>query len=127
MSFIELTMPPQQEGQEIQKVIALSEQISFAFKQPLDPIFTMAMGVAVLPFIGDYDAVLEQLERAGFTIFETPGGNKAAINPNRVLFYMSPQLGVYSFMFDGKIGMSIKATTAEIKKMFEGEKSNIII
>lgn len=127
MSFIELTMPPQQEGQEIQKVTALSDQISFAFKQPLDPIFTMAMGVAVLPFIGDYDDVLEQLEEAHFTIFDTPEGAKAAINPNRVLFYMSPQLGVYSMMFDGKIGMSVKATTAEIKKMFEGDKSNIII
>lgn len=127
MSFIELTMPPQQKGQEIQKVTAVSDQISFAFKQPLDPVFTMAMGVAVLPFIGDYDAVLEQLEEAGFTIFDTPEGAKAAINPNRVLFYMTPQLGVFSLMFDGKIGMSVKATTAEIKKMFEGAKSNIII
>lgn len=127
MSFIELTMPPQQEGQEIQKVTAVSDQISFAFKQPLDPVFTMAMGVAVLPFIGDYDDVLEQLEEMGFTIFDTPEGAKAAINPNRVLFYMSPQLGVFSLMFDGKIGMSVKATTAEIKKMFEGDKSNIII
>lgn len=124
---IELTMLPQQEGQGIQKVTALSEQISFAFKQPLDPIFTMAMGVAILPFIGDYDAVLEQLEAAGFIIFDTPEGNKAAINPNHVLFYITPQLGVYSLMFDGKIGISIKATTAEIKNMFEGEKSDIII
>lgn len=127
MSFIELTRPPQQESQEIQKVTAVTDQISFAFKQPLDPVFTMLMGIAALPFIGDYDDVLEQLEEAGFALFDTPEGAKAAINPNRVLFYMAPQLGVFSLMFDGKIGMSIKATTAEIKKMFEGNKSNIII
>lgn len=123
--LIELMCPPPGEGQPVQKITALSDQIVFVFKQPLQPVFQVAMGATMLPCLGDYDAVLTQVEKAGLNIFDTPEGAQAAINKNHIAFFTSPSLGLYSFMFTNKVGMTVKATTAEITGLFE-KKSRII-
>lgn len=123
--FIELIQPPAKEGDPVQKITALSDHIMFAFKQPLQPIFQVAVGTAILPCIGDYEALLTELEESGLVVLDTPEGGKAAVNKDHILFFVSPSLGIYSLMFCGKMGMSVKATTADINGLFE--KKSVIV
>lgn len=106
-------------------ITIISEHISFTFKQPLQSMFQVGLGAIVMPCIGVYELLLENLKQEGFGIFDTPEGTKSAINPKHVVFYMSPKLGIYSFMFGGKSGVSVKATIDEITQLFS-EKSPII-
>jgi hypothetical protein len=125
MSFIELTTAPA-EGKPSQKITAVAEQIAFAFKQPLSPYFTIAIGPAILPCIGNYEAILKQLEEGGLTIFDTMEGGRAAINHKHVLFFTSPELGIYMFMFNSKIGLTFQTTLQEVTQMFD-KRSSIIL
>ena len=126
MKFIELTQPPQQEGQGVVTIKAVIDQINFATKQSLQPVFMVALAGAALPCIGTYQDVLDGLESAGFILFDTPDGSQAAVNAKHVAFFVSPQLGIYNLMFVGKAGLIVKATLAEIEGMFEENKSPII-
>lgn len=123
--LLELLQPPPQEGVPPQKVIAAIDHICFSFKQPLQPVFMVNVGGAVLPCLGNYDEALRMLENCGFAIFDTPEGSRAAVNPAHVLFYTNPELGMYSIMFPGKAGMTVKATISEVEGLFE-PKSPII-
>ncbi len=126
MKFIELTQSPQQEGAGITQLKVVIDQINFAFKQPLQPMFMVAMAGAVMPCIGNYDDVLESLSAEGFAILNTPEGSQAAINAKHVVFFVSPELGLFNLMFAGKSGLTVRATTVEIEQMFEPDKSPII-
>lgn len=126
MAFIDLVQPPAAEGQPVQKITAMSDQIAFAFKQPLQTFFTVAIGPAVLPCIGNYDILVKQLEESGLTVFSTLEGGQVAVNPKHVLFFTSPGLGIYMLMFPGKVGLTLKTTFQDMKQMFEG-KSSIVL
>ena len=117
--FIELTQPPREVGQPVQTITALSDHIMFAFKQPLQPVFQVAVGTAILPCIGDYESLLVKLKKAWLSILDTPEGTQAAVNKDHILFFVSPGLGTYSLMFNGQIGMSVKATQTDITGLFE--------
>lgn len=121
---LELLQPPQQEGAPVEKVYAAIEHICFAFKQPLQPVFIVNAGGAMLPCLGDYAATLETLEKCGFAVLETTESSRAAVNPAKVVFYTSQELGIYNLVFPGKAVMSVKSTISEIEGLFE--KSLII-
>jgi hypothetical protein len=124
MNFIELTQPPQAEGQPIVKLKAIIDQIAFTFKKPFEPTFVVVIADAKLPCIGQYEDVLNGLAAEGFTIFDTPEGTHAAVNSDRVTFFTSPELGIYSLVFLGKAALTVRATTNEVEGMFN--KSPII-
>lgn len=123
--FIELKQPPAKEGDPVQVITALSEHIMFAFRAPLQTVFQVAVGTVILPYIGDYEALLKILEGDGMAILDTPEGGKAVVNKEHILFFVSPSLGIYSLMFRGEIGMSVKATQTDIIELFE--KKSVIV
>jgi len=94
------------------------DQINFVFKQPLQPTLMVSIAGAMLPCVGDYNQVLESLGLEGFVLLDTPNGSKAAVNPKHILFFMTPELGLFNLMFTGKTGLVVKATTAEMEQMF---------
>ena len=123
--FIQLMQPPTKAGDPVQKVTALSDKIMFAFRAPLQPVFQVAVGAVVLPCIGDYGKLLQQLEEAGLSLLDTPEGTQAAVNKDHILFFASPGLGAYSLMFSGQMGMTVKATQTDITGLFE--KKSVIV
>lgn len=133
MKTIELMQPPAAEGQPAQTVHAIIDRIAFMFKQPLQPIFVVAVGNGTLPCIGDHAAVLQQLKVSGFTLFETPESGSAAVNKDAVLFYAqplangAPQLGQYALMFAGGTALTVKATAQDLENMLDDGKSSIIL
>jgi hypothetical protein len=52
-------------------------------------------------------------------VFDTPEGTKAVVNGDYVLFYASPELGLFNLMFDGKAAISVKATSKQIESLVE--------
>ncbi len=116
MKLIELTQ--QTDSIKLKVVI---DQINFVFKQPLQPVFMVdmaGMDGAMMSCVSNYDQVLATLDNEGFALLETPSGLKAAVNPKHILFFVSPELGLFNLMFTGKIGLVVKATTAEMEQMF---------
>ncbi len=126
MKIIELMQPPQNNQAPVQKVQAMSSQIAYAFKQPLESVFAVNIGGAILPCIGDYDALLDTLTGEGFTVFDTPENGRAVVNSERVLFFVNPELGIYTLMFAGKSGMAVKSTLRDVENMLL-KKSSVII
>jgi hypothetical protein len=126
MKIIELMQPPSNNQAPVQKVQVVSSQIAYAFKQPLESVFAVNVGGALLPCIGDYDAILETLTGEGFTLFNTPEDGRAVVNPAQVLFFVNPDLGIYNLMFAGKSGMAVKSTRADIETMLLKTSSVII-
>lgn len=125
MNIIELSAVPPQEGDPVQTVFIPIGKIAFVIKVPLQPVFMVSIDGIILPCLGDYDAVISKLESDGFAIFDTPDCVKAIVNPEKIMFYLNPEIGLFHLMFLGK-GINVKATTEEIQKLFN-EKSSIIL
>jgi hypothetical protein len=86
----------------------------------LQPVFIVNISGAILPCIGDYDSVVENLlKHDRLVVFDTPEGTKAVVNGDYVLFYASPELGLFNLMFDGKAAISVKATSKQIESLVE--------
>ena len=127
MNLIELMHPPENEGGVVNKTVVNAAKSAFCYKKALDPVFLVAVGGEVSPCIGTFETVAQQFVDAGFTKFEAPEGGLAYVNPNQILLYMRVELGIYRFVFDGKIALTVKATGAEVTALFEPNKSTIIV
>ena len=124
-NIIELSAVPAEEGGPPQTVFIPVDQIAFVLKIPLQPVFMVNVSGAIMPCLGDYDAVSSYIELDGFRALGTPDGSKLVVNPEKIMFYTNLEIGMFHLMFPGK-GLNVKATTDEIKKLFD-KKSSIIL
>lgn len=124
-NIIELSAVPPQEGDPVQMVSIPIDQIAFVLKVPLQSVFVVNISGILMPCLGDYDAVSLKLELDGFRTFDTPDGAKLVVNPEKIMFYINLEIGLFHLMFLGK-GFNVKATTEEIKKLFD-KKSSILL
>ncbi len=62
----------------------------------------------------------------GLHVVETKEGGTAWINPDLVLFYYSPEIGIYVLCYPGGSRVAIRATGAEVRSMLEGG-GNVIV
>lgn len=130
-NFIKLTQPgppnPQTGEQSPPvEITAAVDKIMFCFKQPLQPVIMFGLGGIVMPVMGDYDKIVDELVGYGLKTLDTPEGLKAVVNPDQVLFYFTPELGIYNLMFAGKAGLTVKSTTAEVEGIFKSG-SNLLL
>ena len=124
-NIIELSALPPKEGEPSQTVFIPVDQIAFVLKIPLQPVFMVNVNGLIMPCLGDYDNVLSKLELDGFRNLGAPDGSSVVVNPEKILFYVHLEIGLFHLMFLGK-GLNVKATTQEIEKLFD-EKSSIIL
>lgn len=124
-NIIELSAVPPQEGDPVQTLFIPVDKIAFVIKVPLQPIFMVNVDGIIMPCLGDYDTVLSKLEFEGFRVLDTTDGVKLVANPEKIMFYLNPEIGLFHLMFPGK-GINVKATTEEIRKLFD-EKSSIVL
>jgi hypothetical protein len=133
MKLVTLTQPPAGPQVPSVPVQAPVNQIAFVFKQPLQPVFMTALGDNIVPCIGDYDALLDELKDT-HVVLETVEGQKCAVNPDKIAFFFPTEIGQFSLVFTvsqpgqaGMAGLTVKATTAEIEGMFANPSSPIIL
>lgn len=118
------TVPPK-EGDPVQTVFIPIDQIAFVLKIPLQPMYMVNINSIIIPCLGDYDAVASKLELDGFHALSGPDGAKLVAKPEKIMFYIKLEIGLFHLMFPGK-GLNVKATTEDIQKLFD-EKSSIIL
>jgi hypothetical protein len=104
MKLIEVTT---QDGAQISVNV---DRIAFVARQPMEPIYTVAMPGARTPVDGNatpYDELVEQLGDK-FVAFDLPEGTVAYVNPEYVMITMSPELGTTGLMFMGGLKLMVK-------------------
>lgn len=116
---INIQMPTQDAQGNVQlsssEVTIVLETVYFIHKQPLQPAKVIACLVPT-PLITHADIEEEKLKAAGFKRFETPEGSYAWVNTREAIFAMSPELGIYVFVFPGGSKVGVRATGEEIDK-----------
>jgi hypothetical protein len=86
------------------------DRIAFVLRQPLEPVYVVAMLGARTPVDGNvtpYDELVEQLGDK-FVAFDTPEGTLAYVNPEYVMITMSPELGTTGLVFMGGLKLMVK-------------------
>ncbi len=124
-NIIELSAVPPKEGDPVQTVSIPIDKLVFIVKIPLQPILIVNIDGLMMACLGDFNAVTLKLELHDFRVLDTDDGGRAVVNPERIMFYLNPELGLFHLMFPGK-GINVRTTTEEIQKLFD-EKSSIVL
>jgi len=113
---------PQMADQTITLVL---ENVFFIHKPPMETFKQIAV-LSPQPIITEVDIPDDELIAAGLLRFDTPEGTYAWVNPEKAMFYFTPQLGVYVLAFPGGSRVGIHATGEEVRKMF-GVGGSVIV
>jgi hypothetical protein len=122
---ISATVPNEQGGEDlVSKDIVLNlENIHFIYKAPMTPSsrITSDLGEMVI----NQPIPEEKLIEAGLVSIEATEGTTAWFNPKKVVFYTSPELGVYLLMFPFGTRLGVKTTGADLTRLLGGAGSII--
>lgn len=106
------------------------ERIMFVLKKPLEPLVILALdGGALIPIhmggdFPNFNDLETKLEDFGFkTFISHPDNGTAVMNLDHMLFFTSPELGVYGLIFKGQAAVVVKATEKDILTYFEPRSS----
>ena len=95
------------------EVTLVLEQIFFIHKQPLQEGRVYSCLVPT-PLLSQQEPDSTALEAAGFVKFQNPEGSYSWVNVKQAIFTMSPELGIYVFVFPGGSKVGVKATGEEV-------------
>ena len=99
-----------------QTVEMVAEQIEYIYKPPLETIQQLVMGFPV-PLLSKSVIPTDILEAAGLVKATSAEGPECWLNPSKVKFFMSPELGTYLLFFTGGAQLGLRITGAELKTL----------